>query len=754
MFYICLNSGLPAGGKPDQAECSLLVLLALLVLALPSRSLGAPTEILPLDPNRAKLTSEPTPAPSQEGMSELSLASLHSRYYGGVGERPGLPVTLGVALRAGVGSKVLPVSGAITLDPFTLPISPAPSGSSSLAPRLGVNIHFTRDDRGLDAARSAGFTWVRMDLLWAQIETEPGYYDFLEYDGLLADLEARGMRALLILDYGNALHTGGATMPPVTSAAIQAFGDFAETAARHFAGRGVRYEIWNEPNNDIFWPPEPDADQYAALVADATERVHAGDPAAEVSTGGLSGMDKMFLFEFLWAGGGAEADAIGCHPYRESGPETAIDDVIFWRAIVGQMLGCDPPSWVTEWGYSSAWFGDGHSAGARTTQAVMTSREILTAWMLGFPLIIYYDLRDDGNDGSEMEHNFGLLAQDYGEKPAMQAVRTLSVAADGRDYAGLIQLGATNLYAMRLDGADAVVVALWASEGQDTVLVAAGTSAFTLLGERLSLQSFGTQQVCTVSESSGPVYLIFPRNNSVPEAVGQGQTAGDYDGDRRADPARFTAATGSWTVWMSGAGYSAITATNFLGQTGDLPAAADYDGDGLADPAVYRPALELLIARLSSTGYSQAELSMATDEEEIRVVPADFDGDRRADPALYSTVTARWVLWLSGAGYARSLVSGFGVGVDEPLAADFDGDYRADPAHYAADGNWCVWLSAAEYAAAGPFSFSVAGGGAPVAGDFDGDGLADPGLVVSNVAWHAWLSSDQYAHSVLLETAP
>ncbi len=747
-----------AGQKPGQAILSLVVFMALLAPALSSRALGAPTGIIPLDPNRAKIMSEPTPTPSQEGISEfLSLASFHSRYSGGVGEGAGVsknfPSLAGADVSnnfpslegLGAGSQVWRVSASLTLDPFTLPITPAPAGSSDLAPLLGVNIHFTRDERGLDAARAAGFRWVRMDLLWAQIETEPGCYNFAAYDGLLADLEARGMRALLILDYGNALYTGAANMPPVTSAAIQAFGDFAEAAARHFVGRGVRYEIWNEPNNDIFWPPAPDAEQFAALAADTAERVHAGDPAAEVTVGGLSGMDKMFLFKYLLAGGAAEADAIGCHPYRESGPETAIDDVIFWRALVAQMLPYDPPSWVTEWGYSSAWFGAGHSAGARTKQAIMASREILTAWMLGFPLIIYYDLRDDGNDGSEMEHNFGLLQQDYGDKPAMQALRTLSSAAGGRSYAGRIQLGANNLYAMRLDGANEIVVALWASEGQNTVLVASGVAAFTLLGEPLALQSNGTQQVCTVSESSGPVYLLFPRSNSFPCAVGSGQAVGDYDGDRLADPASFIADTGCWTVWMSDAGYAATTVANFLGQAGDIAAVADYDGDGLADPAVYRPAQAILVARLSSTGYSQVELSLATDAEEIRVLPADYDGDHFEDPALYATLSGRWFLWLSGAGYARSCVTGFGMGEDQPLAADFDGDYRADPACYTADGTWYFWLSGNNYMAAGPFSFGFTNA-TPVVGDFDGDGLADPGVVVSNSAWHVWLSSDQYGH--------
>lgn len=653
----------------------------------------------------------------------------------------------------GHAGDTLAASTSITLDPLALPVTPAPAGSAQLAPLLGVNIHFTRDTRGLDAARSAGFTWVRMDLIWAQIETAPGRYNFSEYDRLLADLKARGMRALLILDYGNALYTGGANLPPVTSAAIQAFGDFAEAAARHFAGQGVRYEVWNEPNSDLFWLPEPDPKQYAALASHVIERVQAGDPAAEVTTGGLAGMDKIFLFSYLLAGGGAGADGIGCHPYREDGPETVNDDILFWRTIVARLLPENPPCWVTEWGYTSTWFGDGHSSAARTRQAVMAARELLTCWSLGFPLIIYYDLQDDGANGYADEHNFGLLAQDYRDKSAMQAVRILSAAADGRRFVGKLSLGVADLYALRLDGANDVVVALWASAGQSTVLVAPDTLAFTMLGERLSLPSSGTQRACLVTEAAGPVYLLFPRTHSVPRVLGAGKRVDDFDGDRCADPAQFTAATGSWTIWLSGSAYAPLTVTHFLGQAGDIAAVADYDGDRRADPAVYRPASQTLIIRHSADAYRQEERSMATDEAEVWLVPADYDGDRQADPALYSSGTGRWVIWLSGEGYARSFVSGFGVGADQPLAADFDGDRRADLARYAADGTWRVWLSTMTYAPLDPFNFGLPGG-TPAAADFDGDGLADPGVVVSDTAWHIWLSGDQYKHYGPVELKP
>ncbi len=74
-----------------------------------------------------------------------------------------------------------------------------PSESSELARRLGVNIHLLRDDPALDLARAAGFAFVRMDMMWTNVE-RGGRFRFAAYDALLRSLDARGMGVLWILD--------------------------------------------------------------------------------------------------------------------------------------------------------------------------------------------------------------------------------------------------------------------------------------------------------------------------------------------------------------------------------------------------------------------------------------------------------------------------------------------------------------------------------------------------------------------------
>ena len=74
------------------------------------------------------------------------------------------------------------------------------------------------------------------------------------------------MRALFILDYGNPLYTRGKSVR--TAEAREAFARWAVAAAKHFSGRGINWEVFNEPNHPIFWPPKPNVNEYAALAVE------------------------------------------------------------------------------------------------------------------------------------------------------------------------------------------------------------------------------------------------------------------------------------------------------------------------------------------------------------------------------------------------------------------------------------------------------------------------------------------------------
>jgi hypothetical protein len=441
----------------------------------------------------------------------------------------------GLAGVAGFDSVVAWDTLPASVDPNASPAA-APAGSGDLASRLGVNIHFTSDDKALDIIVAAGFSRVRMDLGWSGVETKKGVYDFSAFDGLVSALASRGMTLHLILDYFNPLYPSSADAGYADAGyetTVPAFAAVSKAAAAHFVGKGVTYEVWNEENGG-FWPPVANAGEYSELSAAAIAAVHAGDPSALVTMGGLAGFDYGFLEAALDAGGAAGANAIGVHPYRQGGAESASDDLAYMRTIVASAFPTPPPVWDTEWGYSSQWFGGdagGHAPAAWAMQAQRASRELLTAWALGFPMEIYYDIRDDGTDPTNDEDNFGLIQNDYSDKPAIVAVRTLTAAARGRTFTGFLPVGFTSLHAMLLVGPSDRVVALWsdATGSVTSVALPANGTATDMLGSPILLSSDSGATSVTVSEVAGPVFLTFP-NPAVAGDGGADGSAGPVDG--------------------------------------------------------------------------------------------------------------------------------------------------------------------------------------------------------------------------------
>jgi hypothetical protein len=389
------------------------------------------------------------------------------------------------------------------------------AGDPDLPCRLGVNIHLLRDDHDLDSAQVAGFRFVRMDMLWSNVE-RGGRYRFFAYDRLLRALEARGMGVLWILDYGHPDHGGS---PPRTGSDIAAFSRFAGAAAAHFKERGVAYEIWNEPNTSQFWGPAPDASEYAALLREAVAAIRGADPSAKVATGGVSGMDQAFLSRAVDPSLAASLTAIGIHPYPKTGPESIASELWMLRDWVAHSLGVGVEIWDTEWGYSSTnalkdASSNGHSTVNRQLQAALAVREILTVWAVGLPLAVWYDLRDDGPDATNAEQNYGLLDASGNEKPAMKAVRTLMQAVRGRKYAGIIKEAPAGMHAMRFEGSVDTMLIVWTDQpfGRRAIEYARQDliSATGLLGEAINSKDRPAGRLrAEINSAAGPIYLLW-----------------------------------------------------------------------------------------------------------------------------------------------------------------------------------------------------------------------------------------------------
>lgn len=400
---------------------------------------------------------------------------------------------------------------------------------------LGVNIHFTTEKPGeAKMIADGGFRVLRMDFSWAGTEREKGVYNWAAYDRLAQTMAKNGLKPLFILDYGNSLYSPAPPIEPAANDANSpafraAFARWAAASAAHFKGRGIIWEIWNEPNGAGFWKPRPDAATYSLLALEATRAIKAAAPGECVIGPATSGVDMPFIEACFKAGLLQLWDAVSVHPYRQSVPESANSEYRELRRLIEQYKppGKAMPILSGEWGYSAGW---GEFDEER--QGKYLPRQWMTNLMNRVPVSIWYDWHDDGVDPKEPEHHFGTVqnpliperATPYNPKPAYLAAQTLYRQLDGFEFNKRLWTGREDEWVMLFSRGTQVKIAAWISEATSaskpavsprTLSLPASAGSFAVVdylgAARPELKSEKNKLLFSVTDS---VSYISPRYNN------------------------------------------------------------------------------------------------------------------------------------------------------------------------------------------------------------------------------------------------
>jgi len=394
--------------------------------------------------------------------------------------------------------------GVTPISDFSLPELVIPNG-------FGVQLVELGD---LDLITNAGFKFIRNDLCWEGVEKQLGTYEFRYSSGtdvndaLVEGCSKRGIRMICILDYSNPLYESNRSVR--TENGRKAFANFAEAAARRYAGKGILWEIWNEPNIDFGWNPQPGIEDYCRLVNETAPRIKEADPtgyvvapaSAEIPFGWLEDCFKRGLLDWI--------DALTVHAYRGGPPETVIEDYAKLRSLISSYVsnGKEIPIISGEWGYPMDWTWLDIS---EEKQAQYLARMFLVNLYESIPISVWYRWKDVPSIP-----DFGLsgvITSDLKPKMAYFAIKTLTQMLGGYRIVERLNLGNENDFALRLMKDKNEAIAFWTvdEEHEVTLPIGAGNGTLIDMVGNQSTVSWETIDGLRVNISQSPHYLMIDR---------------------------------------------------------------------------------------------------------------------------------------------------------------------------------------------------------------------------------------------------
>ena len=171
----------------------------------------------------------------------------------------------------------------------------------------------------VDAFQQTGANWVREDFAWGLIQPGPDRWEWTATDRIVGNLYDRKVNILGILSYSASWATATteddgspvSMFPPD----LNTYYHYVRTLVSRYKHAIHHWEVWNEPDNGLFWKPKPNPREYAELLKVAHRAIKEADPSALVLTGGVSGNAVPFLDEVMTAGGRDAFDILAIHPY-------------------------------------------------------------------------------------------------------------------------------------------------------------------------------------------------------------------------------------------------------------------------------------------------------------------------------------------------------------------------------------------------------------------------------------------------------
>lgn len=378
---------------------------------------------------------------------------------------------------------------------------------------LGATTHIAykgqSSELNMQSIKIAGLNSLRDEFKWGVVETEKNKYSTptIQFDYFSKAAEANIM-PLVILDYGNLLYENGGK--PVSNESIGAFANYSKYTAKQLSGKVKHFEIWNE------WFPEKEptsAETYFKLMRTVAPIIRETNINATIITGGVT-IFGGWVEKIVELGALKYVDGIGIHPYVHCEGDNRAEVLYNYVKDISSRLnkineGKPVPLYITETGWPSH---EGKCSNtpevvaqylARGLLLIRTITEVKGFW--------WYDLKNDGNNAKEMEHNFGLLNYDYTPKPALAMLQDLAPIVINAKSVVRIPASKGIIFLELTDIHDNKSFALWNAIGKKTTVYANFTRKD---GISPVLIRVGTHNTVPVDLDTSKSKLVIPINGT------------------------------------------------------------------------------------------------------------------------------------------------------------------------------------------------------------------------------------------------
>jgi hypothetical protein len=381
---------------------------------------------------------------------------------------------------------------------------PASATGAAQPGSWGVNIATLYHAPGI---KKLGAQWVRLTVGWDKVEgTAQGRYDWSGADKAITYYLDNGFHVLCILSVQNLAAPYAASVQD-KAAVSKAIARWMGAAAQRYKGKGIVWEIGNEPETFPMGGYWNLAYIYAGMATQAATAIKQADPAAKVAALSLAWMDREFVSKALRANLLAQGniDYLSFHGYHRHTieAESGLEDDIDWLRAQGAAAtpaGKQAPEVIdSECGYSIVPFQAVKSKDTWRTmvytedaQAAYVARHFIEEIYLRVPISIWYK---DMNGENQMSLYYGDETDSRGLRPS------------GRIYTALAQLLPDSPAAMQ-NSQFAVTVTPKASVA-DTAKALAAAGAAVSSNPQLHVRSFLRQN------NSGQRVLIIAAWNAI-----------------------------------------------------------------------------------------------------------------------------------------------------------------------------------------------------------------------------------------------